>query len=239
MPKTPKHIAIIMDGNGRWAQSLSKPRIFGHKVGVERVRDIVKYCRNDKEIKILTLYTFSSENWTRPKTEIKGLMNLIKITIKKEIRDLIQNGIKINIIGDISKLPKSVCAELENSMLKTENNDKLTLNLAINYGSKQEIVNAIKIISNKVTSGEIGASDIDEELVESKLLTHPYPPPDLLIRTGGEYRLSNFLLWQTAYSEIIFNNKFWPDYREDDLESDINTFKSRERRFGKISEQIN
>ena len=233
MPKTPNHIAIIMDGNGRWAKSNNKPRIFGHKAGVKRVREIVKHCRNNKDISVLTLYTFSSENWTRPKLEIKALMNLIKLTIDSEIDDLIENGIKVNIIGDISQLPKSVFKKLQESMYLTENDNKLVLNLAINYGSRQELVNVVRLISEELISNKVNINDINEELLESKLYTYPYPPPDLLIRTGGEFRLSNFLLWQVAYTEIVLNEKHWPDYTESDFKNDIGKFRSRERRFGK------
>ena len=236
--KEPKHIAIIMDGNGRWAKENSKPRIFGHKMGVNRVNEIVEYCVKNNSIKILTLYTFSSENWLRPKLEVKGLMNLIIATVNKELNNLIDNGVKVKIIGDISNLPKLVGNKLNEAMELTKNNDKLILNLAINYGSKQEILNGIKLISKDIINNKINIEDIDINLFESKLYTYPAPSPDILIRTGGEFRLSNFLLWQLAYSEIIVSNKFWPDYSQKDFINDINNFMSRERRFGKISEQI-
>ena len=239
MSKYPNHIAIIMDGNGRWAKQKNKPRIFGHKIGVERVREVVEFCRNNEDINILTLYTFSSENWMRPKLEIKGLMTLIKTTIDSQIKDLIKNGIRIQIIGEISSLPKSVLNKLNESMELTKDNNKLILNLAINYGSRSEIINAIKIISREVVNKNINLDDINENLLNQKLYTYPSPSPDLLIRTGGEFRLSNFLLWQLAYSEIIINKKYWPDYKISDLELDINEYTFRERRFGKISEQIN
>jgi len=236
--KEPKHIAIIMDGNGRWAKENSKPRSFGHKMGVNRVNEIVEYCVKNNSIKILTLYTFSSENWLRPKLEVKGLMNLIIATINKELNNLIDNGVKVKIIGDISNLPKLVKNKLNEAMEVTENNDKLILNLAINYGSKQEILNGIKLILKDIINNKIKIEDVDINLFESKLYTYPAPSPDMLIRTGGEFRLSNFLLWQLAYSEIIVSNKFWPDYSQKDFINDINNFMSRERRFGKISEQI-
>jgi len=239
MEDYPNHIAIIMDGNGRWAKQKNKPRIYGHRTGVNRVRELVKFCRNNKDIEFLTLYTFSSENWLRPKLEISGLMRLIKTTIENQIEDLIKNGIKIRIIGDISSLPHSVREKLIESMELTKDNDKLILNLAINYGSRSEIINAIKIISTKVKNNEISIDEISEEQLGENLYTHPSPNPDLLIRTGGESRLSNFLLWQLAYSEIIINNKYWPDYRVSDLEFDIGQYITRERRFGKTSEQIN
>ena len=236
--KEPKHIAIIMDGNGRWAKENSKPRIFGHKMGVNRVNEIVEYCVKNNSIKILTLYTFSSENWLRPKLEVKGLMNLIIATVNKELNNLIDNGVKVKIIGDISNLPKLVKNKLNEAMQLTKNNDKLILNLAINYGSKQEILNGIKLILKDIINNKIKIEDVDINLFESKLYTYPFPPPDMLIRTGGEFRLSNFLLWQLAYSEIIVSNKFWPDYSQKDFINDINNFMRRERRFGKISEQI-
>ncbi len=239
MSKYPNHIAIIMDGNGRWAKQKNKPRIFGHKIGVKRVREVVEFCRNNEDINILTLYTFSSENWMRPKLEIKGLMTLIKTTIDSQIKDLIKNGIRIQIIGEISSLPKSVLNKLNESMELTKDNNKLILNLAINYGSRSEIINAIKIISREVVNKNINLDDINENLLNQKLYTYPSPSPDLLIRTGGEFRLSNFLLWQLAYSEIIINKKYWPDYKTSDLELDIKEYTFRERRFGKISEQIN
>ena len=239
MKKYPSHIAIIMDGNGRWAKLRNKPRIFGHKRGVERVRDIVKYCRNSSYINFLTLYTFSSENWMRPKLEINALMKLIKTTIIEQIDDLVSNGIQIRIIGDIESLPKFVHDKLVEAMELTKNNDKLVVNLAINYGARNEIINAVKIISKKIKNNEISIDDISEGLFNDNLYTSYSPYPDLLIRTGGESRLSNFLLWQLAYSEIIVNEKFWPEYKVEDLKLDINKFSIKERRFGKTSEQIN
>ena len=239
MSKYPNHIAIIMDGNGRWANQKNKPRIFGHRMGVKRVREIVKFCRNSEYIDILTLYTFSSENWMRPKLEIKTLMNLIKTTIDNQLDDLIKNGIKIKIIGEISSLPTSVSNKLNESMTLTKDNNQLLLNLAINYGSRNEIINAVKAISKEIINNNIKIDDINEDFLERKLYTYPSPSPDLLIRTGGEFRLSNFLLWQLAYSEIIVNKKYWPDYKISDLKDDIEKYILRERRFGKTSEQIN
>ena len=236
--KEPEHIAIIMDGNGRWAKANNRPRIFGHKAGVNRVNEIVEYCVKNKSIKVLTLYTFSSENWLRPKLEVRGLMNLIVKTVNNELDNLISNGVKVKIIGDISNLPILVKDKLKQAMIDTKNNDKLNLNLAINYGSKQEILNALKLIIKDINKQKIKVEDIDIDLFESKLYTYPDPQPDMLIRTGGEFRLSNFLLWQLAYSEIIVNNKFWPDYKQKDFINDIDHFMNRERRFGKISEQI-
>ena len=234
MEKSPNHIAIIMDGNGRWAKHRNKPRIFGHKRGVDRVREIVKFCRNSSYINFLTLYTFSSENWMRPKLEISALMKLIKTTIIEQIDDLVSNGIQIRIIGDIESLPKSVYEKLVEAMELTKNNDKLVVNLAINYGSRNEIINAIKIISKKVKNNEILIDDISEDLFNDNLYTSFSPYPDLLIRTGGESRLSNFLLWQLAYSEIFFEKKLWPAFNEKDYKKIIKKFKSIKRNFGKI-----
>jgi len=237
MGKKLRHIAIIMDGNGRWAKLNNRPRIFGHSEGVKRVRDIVNYSVNN-DIEFLSLYTFSSENWSRPKIEIKGLMKLIISTVDSYIEELIDNNVKINIIGDTSKLPLDVFSKLDEAMERTSMNNKLTLNLAINYGAKEEILRAVKLIAEGVLDLSINLDEIDEKLVESKLYTSSQPNPDLLIRTGRESRLSNFLLWQLAYSEIIISSKYWPDYSPEDLSKDIKEYMKRERRFGKISEQI-
>ena len=234
--KEPKHIAIIMDGNGRWAKANNKARIFGHRAGVKRVNEIVEYCINNKSIKILTLYTFSSENWLRPKMEVRGLMNLIISTINKELNNLIENGVKVQVIGNSEELPKLVVNKLNEAIDITKDNNKLILNLAINYGSKQEILNAIKLILEDFKTNKIKLEDFCMDLFESKLYTHPNSDPDILIRTGGEFRLSNFLLWQLAYSEIIINDKFWPDYSQKDFMNDISEYSKRERRFGKISD---
>ena len=235
----PKHIAVIMDGNGRWAKSKNKPRVFGHNAGVKRVNEIVECCLDNENIEILTLYTFSSENWSRPTTEVNSLMKLVLSTVNKEINNLIKNGVKVRVIGDKSKLPDVVFKKLNEVVEKTRNNSKLVLNLALNYGSKQEIINGVKLIMKDFIDGKIKLEDINLDILESKLYTYPYPNPDLLIRTGGEHRLSNFLLWQLAYSEIVINSKFWPDYSSIDFLRDIEEYINRERRFGRISEQIN
>ena len=237
MIKKLRHIAIIMDGNGRWAKSNNRPRIFGHSEGVNRVKDIVNYSV-DNNIEFLSLYTFSSQNWSRPKIEIKGLMKLIISTVDSYIEELIDNNVKINIIGDVSRLPLNVSSKLDEAVERTSMNNKLTLNLAINYGAKEEILRAVKLIAREISDSSINLDEINESLVESKLYTSSQPDPDLLIRTGGESRLSNFLLWQLAYSEIIINTKYWPDYGPEDLSNDIEEYMKRERRFGKISEQI-
>ena len=233
------HIAIIMDGNGRWAKDKNKARIFGHKSGVKRVRDIVEFCVKDKNIDTLTLYTFSSENWNRPELEIVGLMNLIIATINKEINSLAKNGVIVKIIGDVYKLREDVIEKLIEAEKLTANNKRLILNLAINYGSKQEILNAVKLIVDDFKHNKSRMSDIDEKYFESKLFTHPSPSPDLLIRTGGEFRLRNFLLWQIAYTEIHVTETYWPSFGKKELIEAIYEYQMRERRFGKISEQLN
>ena len=237
MIKKLRHIAIIMDGNGRWAKSNNRPRIFGHSEGVNRVKDIVNYSV-DNNIEFLALYAFSSQNWYRHKIEIKGLMKLIISTVDSYIEELIDNNVKINIIGDVSRLPLNVSSKLDEAVERTSMNNKLTLNLAINYGAKEEILRAVKLISREILDSSINLDEINESLVESKLYTSSQPDPDLLIRTGGESRLSNFLLWQLAYSEIIINTKYWPDYGPEDLSNDIEEYMKRERMFGKISDQI-
>mgnify|MGYP001193517668 CR=1 FL=1 len=230
--REPRHIAIIMDGNGRWAKMNNKPRIFGHKAGVKRVNEIVEYCVKNDTIEVLTLYTFSSENWLRPKLEVNGLMKLIVATINNELNNLIKNGVKVKIIGDISNLPKAVKDKLNEVMEKTTENDKLILNLAINYGSKQEIVNAIKFISEDMINNKIELKDIDIDLFESKLYTYPLSDPDMLIRTGGEFRLSNFLLWQLAYTELVFLDVLWPDFKKRHFVESLNQYSKRVRRYG-------
>ena len=237
MQKRPRHIAIIMDGNGRWAKLSNKPRIFGHREGINRVREIVDYAANN-DIDFLSLYTFSSENWSRPKLEIKALMKLIVLTIDNYIDELVDNNVQVKIIGDVSGLPSDVSNKLKEAVAKTSMNNKLTLNLAINYGAQEEILRAVRLIVKDINNNNISASDINNKLLESKLYTSSQPNPDLLIRTGGEFRISNFLLWQLAYSEIIINDKYWPDYKAEDLSNDIKVYMQRERRFGKISEQI-
>ena len=233
----PNHIAIIMDGNGRWAKEKGLPRLAGHKEGINSVRDITRIC-GKIGVNYLTLYTFSTENWNRPKKEVNALMGLLLSTIKKEVRELHKNNVKFSTIGDLSFLPKNTENGLKESMTLTKNNTGLNLILALNYGSRQEIIDSVINIASKVKSGEIDISRIDETLFASFLYTKNYPDPDLLIRTSGELRISNFLLWQCAYTEMYLTNTFWPSFREEDLFKAILDFQSRERRFGKISEQI-
>ena len=234
----PNHIAIIMDGNGRWAKAKGLPRIAGHKEGINSVRDITRIC-GEIGVNYLTLYTFSTENWNRPKKEVNALMSLLLSTIKKEVRELHKNNVKFSTIGDLSFLPKNTENGLKEGMALTKNNTGLNLILALNYGSRQEIIDSVINIANKVKSGEIDSNHIDETLFSSFLYTKNYPDPDLLIRTRGELRISNFLLWQCAYTEMYLTNTYWPSFREDELFKAILDFQNRERRYGKISEQVN
>tara|TARA_A100001011_G_scaffold92650_1_gene97435 strand:- start:43593 stop:44348 length:756 start_codon:yes stop_codon:yes gene_type:complete len=233
----PEHIAIIMDGNGRWARSRSLPRIAGHKEGINSVREITRIC-GEIGIKYLTLYTFSTENWKRPRAEVSALMTLLLKTIKDEIEALNKNNVRFTIIGDLNILPSSTTQELTNGVDITKDNDGLNLCLALNYGSRQEIVDAIKTTAKKVRKGEIKLDEITEQNFSNLLYTKDIPDPDLLIRTSGECRLSNFLLWQIAYTEIFMTDTYWPAFREEELMDAIFEFQSRERRFGKVSEQI-
>jgi undecaprenyl diphosphate synthase len=236
--KLPKHIAIIMDGNGRWAKDKGKLRIFGHHNGVLSVRDVVEgACELD--LKYLTLYTFSSENWNRPKFEVMAIMELMVNTIHKEIENFMKKNVRLNAIGDLDMLPKKCYNELKNAIETTAGNTGLVLTLALSYSSRREIVRAAKNIAVKVQSGELDINDIDEALFESNLYTNCMPDPELLIRTSGEYRISNYLLWQIAYAELYFTPKLWPDFRKEDLYEAILDFQKRERRFGMTSEQVN
>ena len=234
----PNHIAIIMDGNGRWAKEKGLPRIAGHREGINSVREITKIC-GEIGVKYLTLYTFSTENWNRPKKEVNALMSLLLSTIKKEVKELHNNNVKFSTIGDLSFLPKNTESGLTDGMELTKNNTGLNLILALNYGSRKEIIDAVVNIANKVKSREIDSKHIDEALFSSFLYTKNYPDPDLLIRTSGELRISNFLLWQCAYTEMYLTNTYWPSFREDELFKAILDFQNRERRYGKISEQVN
>ena len=234
----PKHIAIIMDGNGRWAKERSLPRIAGHKEGVNSVREITRAC-GEIGVKHLTLYTFSTENWRRPKAEVSALMTLLLKTISTEVRELHKNNVRFTAIGDLKKLPKSTQKGIFDGIEITKNNTGLNLCLALNYGSRQEMVSAVQVIAKKVKKGDLKLDEINETIFSNTLSTSDMPNPDLLIRTSGEYRLSNFLLWQCAYSEILMTKTFWPAFREDALIEAILEYQSRERRFGKVSEQVN
>ena len=226
-----------MDGNGRWANNRGLPRIAGHREGVRTVRKITKIC-GKLGVKVLTLYTFSSENWNRPETEVSALMKLLVTSLRKEIKELMKNNVRFTVIGDISKLTINVQNELLDAINNTKNNTGLNLNLALSYGSREEIISAVKILSEKVLNKEININQLDESLFSKMLYTNKLPDPDLLIRTGGEFRISNFLLWQIAYTEIHVTNTFWPAFRKKELDEAILDFQNRERRFGKISEQL-
>ncbi|WP_262493842.1 isoprenyl transferase [Mucilaginibacter sp. X5P1] len=236
--KLPQHIAIIMDGNGRWAKGKGKLRIFGHHNGVLSVRDVVEgSC--DVGLQYLTLYTFSSENWNRPKLEVMAIMELMVSTIHKEIANFMKKNVRLNAIGDLTMLPERCYRELKSAIDQTAGNTGLVLTLALSYSSRREIVRAAKEIAAKVQKGEINLEDIDEEMFENNLFTGNMPDPELLIRTSGEYRISNYLLWQIAYAELYFTPKLWPDFRKEDLFEAILDFQKRERRFGLTSEQVN
>ena len=225
-----------MDGNGRWAKKINQKRIFGHKNGTESVRDCISGSI-EIGVKNITLYVFSMENWKRPKIEINALMSLLVNSLEKELDSLMENEIKLCSIGDLDALNKQSKEKLNEVILKTSNNKKLVLTLAISYGSRQEINNAFKLISNKVKNNIISEENIDEKIINEHLYTRNLPNVDLLIRTGGEYRISNFLLWQIAYAELYFSNVLWPDFRKNDFFNAIICYQKRERRFGKISEQ--
>jgi len=233
----PNHVAIIMDGNGRWAKQQSKIRVFGHKVGVTAVRDTVEGAA-EIGLKYLTLYAFSSENWSRPQSEINALMELLVNTIPKETKTLMKNNIRLVAIGNLHDLPKKCLKNLNVAIEKTAQNSKMTLVLALSYSSKNEIVRAMQHIAKNIKSGQMDIEDINEETIKNHLYTHNIPDPELLIRTSGELRISNFLLWQIAYSELYFTKILWPDFRRDNLIEALLDYQSRERRFGKTSEQI-
>ena len=231
--KLPKHIAITMDGNGRWAKSKGKLRVFGHKNGVKSVRDTVEGAA-EIGIEYLTLYAFSSENWNRPEREVNALMTLLVSAINKETKTLMDNNIRLSTIGDINKLPSKAQKELQEAILKTKDNTRMTLVLALSYSGRWEIINAVQ---NIIKDGK-EPEEINEATFQQYLTTKNVPDPELLIRTSGEYRISNFLLWQIAYSELYFTDTLWPDFRRADLYKAILNYQSRERRFGKTTEQL-
>ncbi|MCM0664756.1 MULTISPECIES: isoprenyl transferase [Flavobacterium] len=233
----PKHLAIIMDGNGRWAKQQGFLRAFGHENGTKSVKEIIKTSAK-LGIEYLTLYAFSTENWNRPKLEVQALMKILINSLKKELVTLQENNIRLNAIGNLDKLPKTAQKELLDVMEKTKNNTRLTLTLALSYGSREELVNAIKSISDKVKNNIISIDTIDDSIINEHLYTQNLPDVDLLIRTSGEHRISNFLLWQIAYAELYFTNVLWPDFKDQDLYEAIISYQKRERRFGKTSEQI-
>ena len=233
----PKHLAIIMDGNGRWAKQQGYLRAFGHENGTKSVKEIIKTSAR-LGIEYLTLYAFSTENWNRPKLEVQALMKILINSLKKELVTLQENNIRLNAIGNLDKLPKTAQKELLDVMEKTKNNTRLTLTLALSYGSREELVNAVKAISDKVKNNIISIDTIDDSIINEHLYTQNLPDVDLLIRTSGEHRISNFLLWQIAYAEMYFTNVLWPDFKDQDLYEAIISYQKRERRFGKTSEQI-
>ena len=233
----PKHVAIIMDGNGRWAKSRGEERTFGHKNAISAVRNAISAC--DKVgVEYLTLYTFSTENWNRPNDEVETLMSLLSETLLKEAAELFSKGVRLHVIGEVEKLPTLVREQLLNVVELTKKNSNGNLVLALSYGSQREILNAVKEIAQEVKEGKISAEDINEKLFENHLYTKDLPPVDLLIRTSGEVRISNFLLWQIAYAELQFLDIFWPDFQEEHLYQCIINYQNKERRFGKTSEQI-
>jgi len=232
--KLPNHIAIIMDGNGRWAKEKNMPRVIGHKNGVKSALSISESCANFG-IKHLTLYTLSLENLSRPKLEINSLMSLLSNSIKNELKRMKSNNIQFNVIGIRKKLPKKINQQLDFAISETSNNNGLKLSLALAYSSREEIINCVKLITEKVVDQEINISDINANIINNHLLTYNIPDPDLLIRTGSENRLSNFLLWQSAYTELFFSKKYWPDFKDEDLCEAIYDFQNRERRFGKVN----
>lgn len=233
----PNHIAIIMDGNGRWAKEQGQSRIFGHRQGVASVRDTVEVC-GQLGVKFLTLYTFSTENWKRPKDEVTILMKLLIKALKDETDRLHKNNVRLIATGDLSTLPDKVLKELVDAMEKTKGNKLMTLNLALSYSGRWDILQATKKICNDNKNGILNLNNLNEQVFASYLATHPIPDPDLMIRTGGEYRISNFLIWQLAYSEIFIENVFWPQFRRNHLYKAIEEYQRRERRFGLTSEQI-
>lgn len=233
----PKHLAIIMDGNGRWAKERGKLRVFGHEHGVKTVRIVVEQCVQLK-VEYLTLYTFSTENWNRPKIEVQTLMRLLVSSLKKELKTFNKNNVRLNTIGNIDALPAKAYKELVEVMDQTKQNTGMTLTLALSYGAREELQSMVKEISSKVKNNIISVENIDQEIINNHLYTHDLPDVDLLIRTSGEHRISNFLLWQIAYAELYFIDVYWPDFREHHLVEAIKNYQNRERRFGKTSEQL-
>ena len=236
--RLPQHIAIIMDGNGRWAKAQGKHRIFGHKNGVKAVREVTEGCA-EIGVKHLTLYAFSTENWNRPKMEVSALMELLFLTIGKEIKTLQKNNIRLNAIGHLHNLPESNRKAITEVMEATKNNTRMTLTLALSYGSREELSEATRKIAVDYKEGKISLEEINQQSISNHLYTKDMPDPELMIRTSGEHRISNFLLWQLAYTELYFTDKFWPEFTRNDLFKAIYDFQQRERRFGMTSDQIN
>jgi undecaprenyl diphosphate synthase len=234
----PAHVAVIMDGNGRWAKQHGKMRVIGHQSGVKSVRNVVERAA-EIGIKYLTLYAFSTENWNRPKLEVTALMQLLVRTIHKETKTLMENNVRLNAIGNLDSLPKVCYKELMEAINATKDNDRMTLTLALSYSSRWELAKAMQDIAKNVKNGTLQPEEISEKTIDQHLCTHNMPEPELLIRTSGELRISNFLLWQLAYSELYFTDKLWPDFEKADFDEAIKAYASRERRFGMTSEQLN
>lgn len=237
LERIPKHIAIIMDGNGRWAKKRGGVRLLGHRSGAKSVKNITEGCV-EVGVKYLTLYAFSTENWNRPNDEVNGLMELLVENLEKEYQTLVKNGVRLNAIGDLSMLPADVRRRLLETIEKTASGDKMTLNLALSYSGKWDILNATKNISEDIKAGKLSTDQIDDKLFKSYLSTSGQPDPELMIRTSGEFRLSNYLLYQLAYAEFYFTNVFWPDFNKVELAKALYDYQTRERRFGKTSEQL-
>lgn len=237
LEKLPQHIAIIMDGNGRWAKEKNKNRLFGHRAGVKSLKNILR-TPGELGIKFFTVYAFSTENWNRPKDEVSALMTILLQAIQSEIEEINKSNVKINVIGDISAFPKNIQKKIFDAVELTKNNDRICFSIALNYSGRYDILNATKKIAEDVKNNSLNADDIDETVFKKYLSTKNIPDPDLLIRTSGEYRISNFLLFEIAYSELYFTNTYWPDFSQEDFFSAIISYQSRERRFGKTSEQI-
>jgi undecaprenyl diphosphate synthase len=235
--RLPRHIAIIMDGNGRWAKEQGQDRLFGHFHGVESVRNIVEGCA-ELEVEYLTLYAFSTENWDRPEYEVVGLMELLVSTIRKEVDSLHKNNIKLHVIGDMNMLPEYARKELNEALEMTKDNKGLNLVMALSYSGRWELLNAVKNIAHEVKQGKLSVEEIDQDTLQKFLCTSNFPDPELMIRTSGEFRISNFLLYQLAYAELYFTNVRWPEFRKENLYEAILDFQGRERRFGKTSEQV-
>ena len=233
----PKHVAIIMDGNGRWAQKKGSARIVGHKAGVETVRAVIQTCV-EKGIEVVTLFAFSSENWRRPEKEVTLLMSLFLVALQREVKKLHKNDVQLRIVGDVSAFDKKIQEQIKKAETLTKNNKTLVLNIAANYGGQWDITNSVKSIAEKVASGEIKSEEITSDLISQSLCMSDLPEPDLFIRTGGEQRISNFLIWQLAYSELYFTDTLWPDFDKAEFEKALNSFSGRQRRFGHTGEQI-
>ena len=233
----PKHVAIIMDGNGRWAQKKGLPRIAGHKAGVETVRSVIQTCV-EKGIEVVTLFAFSSENWRRPKKEVSLLMSLFLVALQREVKKLHKNDVQLKIVGDVSAFDNKIQAQIKKSEELTKDNKTLILNIAANYGGQWDITKAVKLLAGKVESGVLKAEDITSDLISHYLSMNDLPEPDLFIRTGGEQRISNFLIWQLAYSELYFTDTLWPDFDRQAFEVALDSFAGRQRRFGHTGEQI-